>query len=207
MAKLIDLSHDIYNAMPVHPYDADVKLYQDKFLDKDKYNNFILEAGMHVGTHIDTAMHLTDSKTFIGEISPDKFIGQGSLLDARGEKIIRYKEIYSDIVNEGDIVLLLTNHSENYGEEAYYTEAPVVSGELADFLLSKKIKMLGLDLPSPDEYPFSIHKKFFINKIPIIENLRNLAELLAVNKFEVIAFPLKIKADSSLSRVVARIID
>ena len=29
--------------------------------------------------------------------------------------------------------------------------------------------MLGMDLPSPDNYPFDIHKKLFANNILIIE--------------------------------------
>ena len=60
MKRYIDLSQDITHDMSVHPYDDKVKLYQDKFLDKDKYVNFKLETGMHSGTHIDTPMHLTD---------------------------------------------------------------------------------------------------------------------------------------------------
>ena len=64
--------------------------------------------------------------------------------------------------------------------------------------------MLGMDLPSPDKYPFKIHKKLFDNDILIIENMTNLSQLLSVNNFEIIAFPLKIKAGASMTRVVAR---
>lgn len=136
-----------------------------------------------------------------------RFTGRGSLLDVRGEKIITYKEKYEDKVREGDIVLLYTGHSEKYGSEEYYTEQPVIDERLAEFLITKKIKMIGMDLPSPDQYPFDIHKKFFRKGILIIENLRNLSELLYVEEFELLAFPLKIKADSSLCRVVARVLD
>ena len=65
--------------------------------------------------------------------------------------------------------------------------------------------MLGMDLPSPDKYPFKIHKMFFNNDIFIIENMTNLSQLLFVNNFEIIAFPLKIKAGASIIRVVAKI--
>jgi len=62
MNKLINLSQDIIDHMVVHPYDDKVKLYQDKHLEEDKYNNFRLEIGMHAGAHIDTPMHLTKRK-------------------------------------------------------------------------------------------------------------------------------------------------
>lgn len=205
MPKFIDLSHNIVNAMPVHPYDDSVKLYQDKFLKPNKYNNYRLEIGMHAGTHIDTPMHLTNKQIFIDEIDLDSFIGKGCLLDVRNENVIAYKEEYSDMVSENDIVLLYTNHSDKYGTEEYYTKHPIIDKELADFFIEKKIKMLGIDLPSPDRYPFKIHKMLFNHNILIIENMTNLSELLHIKRFEIIAFPLKIRAEASMVRVVAKI--
>ena len=205
MTKLIDLSHEIKDDMAVHPYDKSVDLYQDKFLKNDEYNNFRLEIGMHAGTHIDTPMHLTERETFINEISLDRFIGKGCLLDVRNENVIKYREKYSDIVNKNDIVLLFTNHDNKYGKEDYFKNHPVIDKELAEFFIKKNIKMLGMDLPSPDKYPFKIHKMFFNNDIFIIENMTNLSQLLFVNNFEIIAFPLKIKAGASIIRVVAKI--
>ncbi|TCT15630.1 putative cyclase [Natranaerovirga pectinivora] len=58
MKGFIDLSCTIENGMPVHPFDSEVKLYQDRFLEKNKYNNSRLETGMHAGTHIDIPRHL-----------------------------------------------------------------------------------------------------------------------------------------------------
>ena len=43
MRKYIDLSQSIIHDMPIHPYDDKVILYQDKYLDKDKYVNHRLE--------------------------------------------------------------------------------------------------------------------------------------------------------------------
>jgi hypothetical protein len=64
--------------------------------------------------------------------------------------------------------------------------------------------MLGIDAPSPDYFPFAIHKLFFKCNIPIIENLTNLGILIFRENIEIMAFPLKLRADSSLVRVVAR---
>lgn len=205
MAKYIDLSHDIVNAMPVHPYDDPVKLHQDKFLEKDHFVNHKLEIGMHSGTHIDTPMHLTNRETFINEIPLDRFVGNGCLLDVRGQDKIVYKEEYSDLVTENDIVLLFTNHSEKFGTEEYYSKHPILDETMARFLIEKKVKMIGIDLPSPDEYPFEIHKVLFSHDILIIENLKNLSQLEGIKRFDLMAFPLKIKAEASMVRVVAKI--
>src|SRR5690554_2472140 len=117
MSEFIDLSQKIIDNMVVHPYDDKVKLYQDKYLQKDKYNNFRLEIGMHAGTHIDTPMHLTNRKTFISEIPLEKFAGKGFLLVVRDERIIGFKQEYIDVINENDIVILYTGYSDKYGTE------------------------------------------------------------------------------------------
>ncbi|MFW6375978.1 MAG: cyclase family protein, partial [Thermoplasmatota archaeon] len=139
------------------------------------------------------------------EIPLERFTGNGCILDVRNQSPIEYKDEYSEIVKENDIVLLHTGFDEKYGSKEYYTEHPIVDESLAKFFVDKKIKMLGMDIPTPDKYPFNIHKTLFKNGILIIENLTNLSELSDVEDFEIIAFPLKIKADSSIARVVAKV--
>ena len=203
MAKLIDLSYMISDNMPVHPYDDRVKLYQDRDLKKDGYNNFKLEIGMHAGTHIDSPMHLIDRSTFVSEIGLDRFIGRGVLLDVRGQKTIPYRPGYEERGLEDDIVILYTGHSSKYGTDEYYKDHPVIAEDFMDFLIERKIKMLGMDLPSPDPYPFKIHKGLLSKDILIIENLTNLSSLLDKKSFTILALPLKIRAEASLARVVA----
>jgi kynurenine formamidase len=205
MKGFIDLSYTIENGMPVHPFDSEVKLYQDRFLEKNKYNNSRLETGMHAGTHIDIPRHLSNCNDFIDEAPVDKFIGNGCLLDVTNEIVITMKEEYREIVKENDIVLLYTGCDKEFGTESYFTSHPVVGKELAEFFIDKRIKMIGMDLPAPDKYPFEIHRMLFERGIFIIENMRNLDKLKNVSSFEIIAFPLKIKAEASLVRVVARL--
>ncbi len=205
MAKYIDLSYTIENGLPTHPYDDELKLYQNRFLDKHKYNDSRLETGMHVGTHIDAVSHLMDSNVLIKDYPIDKFIGNGCLLDVREQNIITMQEEYIDIVEENDIVLLYTGFDKQFGSKEYFTNHPIVEKQLAQFFVNKRIKMVGIDLPSPDKYPFEIHKILFEKDILIIENMKNLGSLLNIDRFEIIALPLKIKAEASPVRVVAKV--
>jgi kynurenine formamidase len=204
--KLIDLSQVIEDNMPVYPGDIDTDLVQEKYLNVDKYNNHRLVIGMHSGTHIDSPMHLTDSKEYISELSLESFIAIGCILDVRNQPTIQMKAEYEALIKDNSIVLLYSGHDKFYGTKEYYEEYPCVDMELCKFLTGKNIKMLGMDMPSPDRYPFEIHKLLFKNNIYILENLTNLHQLLYAEKFEVIALPLKIKADSSMTRAIARII-
>lgn len=205
MAKYIDLSYTIENGLSTHPYDEELKLYQNRFLVKDKYNDTKLETGMHVGTHIDVVSHMLDSNVLIDNYPADKFIGKGCLLDVRNQDVIKMKKMYLDIVEKDSIVILYTGFENQFGCDDYFTNHPIVEKELAEFFIDRNIKMIGMDLPSLDKYPFQVHKMLLEKDILIIENMKNLGSLLNVGEFEIIALPLKIKAEASPVRVVARI--
>jgi kynurenine formamidase len=202
--ELIDLKHIIEYDMPVYPGEIKTTLFQTKYLSVNKHNNHRLDISMHTGTHIDSPMHLTESNTYISELPLESFISKGCILDVRNQPIIQMKEEYEALVEENSIVLLYTGADKLYGKMEYYNEHPLIGIDLCKFLIKKKIKMLGIDMPSPDKYPFEIHKLLLENDVYIIENLTNLDKLLGNKNFEIIAFPLKIKADGSMARVIAR---
>ena len=201
--KYIDLSYDIKNEMPVYPGDMELNLSKEKDYDKDEFNLYTVSTSMHVGTHIDAPLHMCKNKKFISEYSIDKFIGNAVLLDVRGEKVIEIKDEYYRDIKENDLLLLFTGWDSFYGKEEYYNNHPIVSEELAELLIKKKIKMLGMDMPSPDNHEYNIHKKLFENEIFILENLTNLNKLLYNEEIQVFAQPLKIQGEASLVRAIA----
>jgi kynurenine formamidase len=115
------------------------------------------------------------------------------------------KPEYEKLVREQSIVLLYTGHDRLFGKPEYFDNYPVVDSDLCQLFIRKKIKMLGMDGPSPDREPYQVHKSLLTMRIYIIENLTNLGNLAEEKSFEVIALPLKIRANSSPARVVARI--
>ena len=63
--------------------------------------------------------------------------------------------------------------------------------------------MILLDTPTPDKYPFLIHKRLLENDILIVENVCNM-KLLIGKKFRIYAIPLNFdKFDGSPCRVFA----
>ena len=175
--KYIDLSHEIKNEMPVYPGDKEVNLIKEKDYIENGYNSFSIATEMHAGTHIDAPLHMQENKSYISDYPIERFIG--------------------------NIVLLFTGWDNFYGKEEYYTEHPVVSRELAELLIKKKIKMLGMDMPSPDRDNYEIHNVLFENDIFLLENLTNLNKLLYNEEIQLFAQPLKVQSEASLVRAVA----
>lgn len=204
--KLIDISHILDNETPVYPGDHDLSLTKCKTLEKDYYTSYLLSSCLHTGTHIDVPMHLINDNRMVSDFTLNSFAGKGVLLDVRGESTIAMKPCYKEKIKEESIVLLYTGFDKKYGTDEYFTGHPAVSADLGDFLISRKIKMLGMDMPSPDHPPFTFHKALLSNEIFVLENITNLQELSGISNFEVIALPLKISAEASFVRAVCRIV-
>ena len=202
MPKIIDLTHNFTNSMPVHTYDNPASIKKIRNLAENKFNDWELTSGMHAGTHIDGPGHLTNSQVLISQMDVEQFVGIGYLIDARNKSI--NLNLLKKLPNQENlIILILTGTDKKFGTEEYFKNHPVISENFALELVKHKIKMIGIDFFSPDKYPFEIHKIFFENSILIIENLTNLESLLEIKNFTVVALPLKCETDSAPARVIA----
>ncbi len=208
MGRIIDLSQTVEDRMPVYPGDEDTRLVRSKQFEADGFNNHTLTISMHGGTHIDGMMHMTVSGEYISVAAPEEFINAGCILDVRNQAVIRAESGYAEMISANSAVLLYTGHAAYYGRPEYFSDHPILHMDFCKLLIRQNVRMVGMDMPSPDRFPFEIHKTLLKNGILIIENLTNLNKLLApdIKDFEVIALPLKIRADSSIARVVARIL-
>jgi kynurenine formamidase len=198
--RYIDLTHPITHNMPTYQGDPLVNLFQTCNICTDGYQNSTLQTGMHAGTHIDGPCHMIKKSPMMNEFDVSNWIGPGVLIDLTNNE--------NPITNcnnlNGSIALLYTGFSNQFYESDYYTHYPTIDTELIDFLIAGNVKMIGIDTPSPDYSPFYQHQKILEAGIFIIENLTNLHQLKSVTKFEIIALPLNIRADSSPARVIAR---
>lgn len=201
--KIIDLTQKLYDNIPVMPGDDSFRLYQNRFLKINGYNGYRLETGLHIGTHIDCASHLTDDPMMISDVPLDTFIGRGILIDSRGKNVITAADYIDVEIKSDDIALVLTGTDKYFGKPQYFTDIPIMDESFAQLMIDKGVKMVGIDYFSPDKYPYTTHKLLFRNGVLIMENLTNLESLLDTGEFIVSALPLKITAEASLIRAAA----
>ena len=204
--KYIDLTHAFTAQMPIFPGDVDAKLEQVSFFEKDGYNSFRVETGMHVGTHMDAPFHMLADGKKLSEYAPDKFIGRGHVLNANSCSKIDMDLISAHEIQEGDIVLIYTGFDEKFGTADYYNSYPEITKACVEYIIEIGVKIIGFDSPSPDSSPYDIHKLLFKNDILIIENLTNLSELLEYPNFNIFALPSKFEAAGAPARVIAQVL-
>lgn len=204
--RTIDISHTLGGGTPAYPGDPPLKLEMIRSPESDGYTQFLLTTCMHTGTHVDMPMHLIDDSRMACDFPAERFIGEGVLLDVRGQAEITMEARYERLVTEGSAVLLYTGYDAHFGTGEYFSAHPSVSIGLAEFLASRRVKLLGMDMPSPDHMPYTVHKYLLQNDVLLLENLTNLRLLEGAGRFEVIALPLRLEAEASPVRAVCRLL-
>lgn len=201
--RFIDLSVPLNEDTPVYPGDPKIKITTAGILEKDGYEDHYVCVGTHTGTHVDAPRHMVLGGKSLDEIPVEHFCGNGVYIKVDGK--FSLKQIQQVSITEGDIVLFHTGMSDVYHQSVYYEKYPAMPEEVANFLVEKRVKMVGVDMCSPDHEPFTVHRILLKNNVLIIENLTNLASL-ANKKFKVYAFPIKLQIDGAPVRVVAEVL-
>lgn len=199
---IIDLSVALNEQTPIYPGDPATKIEPAGVLEKDGYCDHYISVGTHVGTHIDAPKHMLENGASLDQTPIEQFVGRGCYIEVTEGNFDAVKK--ADI-QAGDIVLLRTGMSDSYHEAVYFEDYPAMSDEIANYLVSKKVRMVGVDACSVDNKDgFPIHKILLAGNVLIIENLANLSQL-AGKKFDVYALPIKLQIDGAPARVIARL--
>ncbi|MFP4470503.1 MAG: cyclase family protein [Bacteroidales bacterium] len=209
--KIIDLSHTIKPDMPMFP--GEIPPVMQKTLTHEKEGAQVTKITMntHTGTHLDCPLHFLKEGTDTENTDPDQFYGKGFVIDCTAFK--NHETIPADHLKTFDpeialahFVLIRTDWSKHWGSDEYFNHFPVLSNEAAEYLVSKKVKGIGLDVISIDAIDSSDYPNHYTtlgNNVLIIENLTNL-HLLEGRAFHFAAFPLKFReGDGSPVRAVA----
>lgn len=172
----------------------------------------------HMGTHIDSGAHFDEKAPCIDDIPLELLYGSALIINipncpVRHEIKLEDVSLYENKVLENDIVLISTGWDKMWENSRYVADTPFISNDLADFLISKKIKLIGTDtalccdprkglsLVSNDS---NIPDMLFLNNgIPYINGLVNLNKIQK-ERITFLALPLKIAfAEGTPVRAIA----
>jgi kynurenine formamidase len=200
--QVIDLSVLLDEKTPVYPGDPATKIEPAGVLDKDGYQDHYVSFGTHVGTHMDAPAHMLTGGATLDTFPVSHFTGPAKLIDARqGFNLVN---VQAAGITAGDIVLFWTDLSQKYQDPAYFEDYPALPSDIAEYLVSQKVKLVGLDSCSPDHDDFIAHRILLGGNVLIVENLTNLDKLVGKD-CTVTALPIKLSLDGAPARVIATI--
>ncbi len=208
--EIIDLSHTLDDEAP-----AAFRMYNRitwmSPTVRDRFNAAMLLIFEHAGTHVDAPNHLASiGEPTIDKTPLDQWMGDCCVINIRGieqgsfvkASIIESWEQEHGEIGKGEFVLFNFGWPNGWAAKSQsgceYKLNPGLSEEAATYLVSKGVKLVGLDVPSVDSYKdesSSAHRILLENKIAILETLVNLEKLPPRGSY-LIALPLKIKGGS-----------
>jgi kynurenine formamidase len=224
--KLVDLTQEIYQGMPVFPLHQKTMIFPNISHEQSKQqigfefatNNLLINE--HGPTHSDATYEYDPQGKYIDEMPLEYFYGPAICLDLSHVSPDDYitpndlemaLEKSGQVIQEGDIVLLYTGHyNRAYGTDEWLTRYTGLDYEGAKWLAKQGVVNIGIDAPAidnPIDPLFSGHLVCKEYQMTNTENLCNLDQV-AGKRFLYFGLPLRIrKGTGSPIRAVAVFID
>ena len=160
--RMVDLSHMMNLHTPGWVGYAGNKMYYAQNLQTKAIVAQRIDTALHVGTHLDGAMHATDAKGDMASYPLDYLVSPGCVVDV-SEHMDDWALITPEMmesadveIKEGDILIVHTGYHRYYEGRPqqdlvrYFCLHPGGSFALLQWMLDKKIKWFGIDCGSGD---------------------------------------------------------
>lgn len=181
----LDLTHALAAGIPVYPGDPAVSVRPCCTHERDGYQVMHLDLGTHSGTHLDAPLHFIAGGPSLDSYALDRFHGRGVVVDARGRA--PGAPIGPDVMaplagslDGAEMVLFLTGWDRHFGRSGY-EQHPHLTADLARLLVSRGVRLVGVDSLNPDPTggsDFPVHEILLGADVLICENLTGLAALV-----------------------------
>jgi arylformamidase len=207
--QIYDITLTISTDMPVWPGDPEVQLFRVTKLEEGANANVSqMNMGVHVGTHVDAPFH------FLGHGTPTVESLPLNLLTGRVYVLEMPREvnlITASILEMADIPprtrrLIFKTRNSSYwasGEQKFQTDFVGLSPDGAEFLVSKGIKLVGIDYLSiaPYKKGAPTHNVLLKAGVVVLEGLD--LSMVAPGRYSLYCLPLKLAgSDGAPARVI-----
>ena len=160
---------------------------------------------LHSGTHMDAPFHFVPNGATIDALPLDLFIGPALVHAVETDRYIKAEHVAA--IDDGITrVLFKTRNSELLKRSTYEPDFVAFSAEAAEALVTKGVKLVGLDYLSiahAGEEQVPVHRAFLDHGVALLEGV----DLSAIEPgpYELICFPLRIRGvDGAPCRAVLR---
>jgi kynurenine formamidase len=208
--KFIDLTHPMRTGQPSFPGDPVLEILPHATIEKQRCNVSRLAMGSHQGTHLDALYHFVPDGLRLDQMPLEWFFGPAEVLripkPAKADLTVEDFRPFEARLQPGARIIYETGWHRQYGQANYFSEFPSLTLEAATYLAGRRIRMLGMDTPTPSRDYYEVHHILQEKpaEILIVESLAHLDRV--PDTFTFIGFPLRLEGgDGSPIRAVAGI--
>jgi len=206
--KTYDISLTIFPGMTVWPDDPAVELERmSKLEDGRNSNGSRMAMSVHTGTHVDAPYHFLIDGSTVEKMSLKTLIGRAYVIHLSDDvELITPKELEeAEIPPRTRRVLIRTRNSRIWQKDlrTFHKDYVGISGEAAEYLVTRGVKLVGVDYLSVAPYKNTkpTHLALLKAGVVIIEGL-NLSQV-SHGRYNLICLPLKLEGrDGAPARAV-----
>jgi arylformamidase len=208
MPVYYDISLPIAPNMPAWPGDAPITVEPTSRVGQGGSSN-VSRLGMssHTLTHVDPPGHFIDRGLTVDRLPLDVLIGPAAVVEPQPQKnLITATDLGQLGLRDVERVLIKTRNSYLWAGGPYEFQPDYISlsKDAAAWLVSKGIKLVGVDYLSVEAYgvrDHPVHQTLLGNGVVVVEGL-NLSQV-PEGRYQLICLPLKIQnGDGAPARVV-----
>jgi kynurenine formamidase len=208
--RFIDLTHPLRDGLPGFPSDPQLRVEPYLTMQRTSCNLSRISMGSHQGTHVDAMWHFVADGKRIDEMPLSWFYGPARVIkipkEAREEITVDDLFKHQAMLRPASRVIFNTGWHREYGTARFFEDYPSMTIEAAQYLASRKLRMIGMDMPTPGRDFYEIHHTLLAKEVEmvIVESLANLDAV--PDTFTFIGFPLHFAGlDGSPIRAVAMV--
>lgn len=206
--KTYDISLMIFPGMTIWPDDPQVELERmSKLEDGRNSNGSRMAMSVHTGTHVDAPYHFLKDGSTVEKMSLKILIGRAYVIHLADDvDLITPKELEdAEIPPRTRRVLIRTRNSKIWQKDlrTFHKDYVGVSGEGAEYLVKRGVKLVGVDYLSVAPYKNTkpTHLALLKAGVVIVEGL-NLSQV-SYGRYNLICLPLKLEGrDGAPARAV-----
>lgn len=173
MKKIYDVTIPVYDGMIVWPGGREVSIKRSQTIEKDGYNWSQIEAGTHIGTHVDAPVHFIKDGGTLDDFPLDLMIGGVSVVECNDDMVsAAFLEKLS--LPDWRAVFFKTKNQRLWKLDKFSEDYVSLTPDAALFLVKKKTELVGIDYRSIetfDTHDYPVHKILLGNGTFIIEGL------------------------------------
>jgi kynurenine formamidase len=209
MARIVDLSFDIYDRAPTFWPDPKTAVIPHLKVENLKYNITQLVMSTHLGTHLDAPFHFFDEGKTVEQLDLSRCFGPAWVLDFSDKKAkdeITRADLakHEEKIAKGARIIIRTGWDKVFPDDKYFSDCPGIVPDACKYLAEREIATVAMDMPTilGSEY-VDVHHTLLGKEILVVEGLANL-DKLGDERVLFSALPLRIKGrDGSPCRAVA----
>jgi arylformamidase len=180
------------------PHQPEIKITKIAAIEDGKHDEYAFQFTSLTGTYLETAAHYYKGERSIDQLKPSDFILDAIVIKLNPKKfqepiLVNELEPYTQKVKPNDALLISTGWEEHWNKPEYVTDSPYFSPEAMQWVVDRKVALLGADMPCFDHKnnPVRVNAILFKPGTLLLAPLVNLKSI-PQERAKLYAFPLKI---------------